>query len=112
MLMGVSPDSKLNFKTGASEKFRQARRLQTFEQILEWPVLLNTPLIHKNDLVRDLQGKAHLVGHQQHGPSSARASLALYSLSSLLSADWAMPTAEAEAARRKNTAQTMKVSAA
>ena len=65
--MGVSPDSKLNFKTGASEKFRQARRLQTFEQILEWPVLLNTPLIHKNDLVRDLQRKAHLAGHQQYG---------------------------------------------
>src|SRR3546814_2214711 len=51
----------------ALQKLAKALRARIAEHLLRRPLFLDTTLVEKHRLARDLAGEAHLVGHHDHG---------------------------------------------
>src|SRR3546814_2331195 len=51
----------------ALQKLAKALRARIAEHLLRRPLFLDTTLVEKNRLARDLSGEAHLVGNNDHG---------------------------------------------
>src|SRR3546814_18879625 len=51
----------------ALQKLAKALRARIAEHLLRRPLFLDTTLVEKHRLARDLAGEAHLVGHPDHG---------------------------------------------